>query len=172
MSIGQLRSGYNICVRRPGRAETDVLTRADRKEHAVLQHERRLVGLLDVDVAAHDDPASEAHVPAYLEALGFHQRRRAVREAQPLPVVAGQGEITRWGCRDLILHGRVNILNTDVTVAGGITEWRRVAALASGDSLASVREAIKTREQRRVDLAAASNISTGWPEGRAWTPRQ
>ena len=49
---------------------------------------------------------------------------------------------------------------------------RRVAALASGDSLASVREAIKTREQRRVDLAAASNISTGWPEGRAWTPRQ
>src|SRR5262249_53610454 len=56
---------------------------------------------------------------------------RAVREGQPLPVVAGQGEIARWGCRDLIVHGRVNILNTDVTVAGGITEWRRVAALAS-----------------------------------------
>lgn len=56
---------------------------------------------------------------------------RAVREGQPLPVVAGQGEITRWGCRDLIIHGRINILNTDVTVAGGITEWRRVAALAS-----------------------------------------
>ena len=56
---------------------------------------------------------------------------RAVREASPLPVVAGQGEITRFGCRELVTYGRVNILNTDVTIAGGVTEWRRVAAMAS-----------------------------------------
>ena len=56
---------------------------------------------------------------------------RAVREATSIPVVAGQGEITRFGCRDLILHGRVNILNVDVTIAAGITEWRRIAAMAS-----------------------------------------
>ncbi len=56
---------------------------------------------------------------------------RMVREACRLPVVAGQGEITRFGCRDLILHGRVNILNVDATIAGGVTEWRRIAALAS-----------------------------------------
>ena len=56
---------------------------------------------------------------------------RAVREGTNIPVVAGQGEITRWGCRDLILHGRVNILNVDVTIAGGVTEWRRMAGMAS-----------------------------------------
>jgi len=56
---------------------------------------------------------------------------RLVREATSLPVVAGQGELTRFGCRDLILHGRVNILNVDVTIAGGVTEWRRIAAMAS-----------------------------------------
>ena len=56
---------------------------------------------------------------------------RAVREATSIPVVAGQGEITRFGCRDLILHGGVNILNVDVTIAAGITEWRRIAAMAS-----------------------------------------
>ncbi len=56
---------------------------------------------------------------------------RAVREASPIPVVAGQGEITRFGCRDLIIHGGVGILNVDVTIAGGVTEWRRIAALAS-----------------------------------------
>lgn len=56
---------------------------------------------------------------------------RAVRDGSPIPVVAGQGEISRYGCRDLILHGGVQILNVDVTIAGGVTEWRRIAGLAS-----------------------------------------
>ncbi|OGO28731.1 MAG: hypothetical protein A2W33_01085 [Chloroflexi bacterium RBG_16_52_11] len=56
---------------------------------------------------------------------------RAVHDATSIPVVAGQGEITRFGCRDLIQHGRVDILNVDVTIAGGVTEWRRIAAMAS-----------------------------------------
>jgi D-arabinonate dehydratase len=56
---------------------------------------------------------------------------RQVSEASPIPVVAGQGEITRFGCRDLVLYGRVRILNVDVTIAGGVTEWRRIAAMAS-----------------------------------------
>jgi L-alanine-DL-glutamate epimerase-like enolase superfamily enzyme len=56
---------------------------------------------------------------------------RLVREDASIPVVAGQGEITRFGCRDLIIHGHVDILNVDVTIAGGVTEWRRIAAMAS-----------------------------------------
>ncbi len=56
---------------------------------------------------------------------------RVVRDGISIPVVAGQGEITRFGCRDLVVHGGVNILNVDVTIAGGVTEWRRIAAMAS-----------------------------------------
>jgi L-alanine-DL-glutamate epimerase-like enolase superfamily enzyme len=55
---------------------------------------------------------------------------RLVREATSIPVNAGQGEISRFGCRDLVQIGRVNILNVDVTLAGGITEWLRVAGMA------------------------------------------
>jgi D-arabinonate dehydratase len=55
---------------------------------------------------------------------------RAVAQAASIPVVAGQGEITRFGCRDLITQGSVDILNVDVTIAGGVTEWRRIAAMA------------------------------------------
>jgi D-arabinonate dehydratase len=55
---------------------------------------------------------------------------RLVRENAPIPVTAGQGEISRFGCRDLVLQGRVNYLNVDVTIAGGVTEWRRIAAMA------------------------------------------
>ena len=43
---------------------------------------------------------------------------------------AGQGEISRYGCRDLVVYGRVNILNVDVTIAGGVTEWMKIAAMA------------------------------------------
>jgi L-alanine-DL-glutamate epimerase-like enolase superfamily enzyme len=53
-----------------------------------------------------------------------------VRAAGGIPVCAGQGEISRYGCRDLILAGAVDILNVDVTIAGGVTEWRRIAAMA------------------------------------------
>jgi len=47
-----------------------------------------------------------------------------------IPVNAGQGEISRHGCRDLVVRGAVDILNVDVTIAAGVTEWRRIAAMA------------------------------------------
>ncbi len=47
-----------------------------------------------------------------------------------IPVNAGQGEISRHGCRDLVARGAVDILNVDVTIAGGVTEWRRIAGMA------------------------------------------
>lgn len=53
-----------------------------------------------------------------------------VRNHGGIPVCAGQGEISRYGCRDLMLAGAVDILNVDVTIAGGVTEWRRIAAMA------------------------------------------
>jgi D-arabinonate dehydratase len=49
-----------------------------------------------------------------------------------IPVNAGQGEISRHGCRDLVVRGAVDILNVDATIAAGVTEWRRIAGLASG----------------------------------------
>jgi L-alanine-DL-glutamate epimerase-like enolase superfamily enzyme len=54
-----------------------------------------------------------------------------VRQALDIPIVAGENEFTRWGCRDLITHGSADILNLDTVKAGGITEYRKIAALAS-----------------------------------------
>lgn len=56
---------------------------------------------------------------------------RLVRDNAPIPVTAGQGEISRYGCRDLVVQGHVNNLNVDVTIAGGVTEWQRIAAMAA-----------------------------------------
>jgi L-alanine-DL-glutamate epimerase-like enolase superfamily enzyme len=54
-----------------------------------------------------------------------------VREALDIPITAGENEFTRWGCRDLIVNESADILNLDTVKAGGITEYRKIAALAS-----------------------------------------
>ncbi len=54
-----------------------------------------------------------------------------VKNALDIPIVAGENEFTRWGCRDLIEHRSCDILNLDTVIAGGITEYRKIAALAS-----------------------------------------
>lgn len=54
-----------------------------------------------------------------------------VKQALDIPIVAGENEYTRWGCRDLITAGSADILNLDTVKAGGITEYRKIAALAS-----------------------------------------
>jgi L-alanine-DL-glutamate epimerase-like enolase superfamily enzyme len=50
--------------------------------------------------------------------------------AVDIPIAAGEQEYTRWQFRDLILRGQVDILQPDVIKCGGITEFKKIAALA------------------------------------------
>ena len=54
-----------------------------------------------------------------------------LNDALPMPVVAGECEFTRWGFRDLIVRGKVPVIQPDVARCGGLTEARKIAALAS-----------------------------------------
>ncbi len=54
-----------------------------------------------------------------------------VKRALDIPIVAGENEFTRWGCRELIEAGACDILNLDTVIAGGITEYRKIAGMAS-----------------------------------------
>jgi L-alanine-DL-glutamate epimerase-like enolase superfamily enzyme len=51
--------------------------------------------------------------------------------ATPVPVATGEIEAGRWRFLDLLQKQAAAILQTDATVCGGITEWRRIAATAS-----------------------------------------
>ena len=53
-----------------------------------------------------------------------------VRAVSGIPVAAGQSELSRFGCRDLMQAGAIDICNFDASWGAGPTEWRRVAALA------------------------------------------
>ena len=52
-----------------------------------------------------------------------------VRSSVATPIAAGEHEATRYGFRDLVQAGAVDVLQPDVNRLGGITEARRVWAL-------------------------------------------
>ena len=52
-----------------------------------------------------------------------------VRQATRIPVTAGQSEITSHAIRRLLDAHAVDFVNYDVSEGGGVTDWRRAAAL-------------------------------------------
>ena len=48
-----------------------------------------------------------------------------------VPIATGEIEFTRWGFRDLIERRAVDIVQADPQTCGGLTEWIRIATLAS-----------------------------------------
>ena len=59
-----------------------------------------------------------------------------VRAKTRIPITAGQSEITSHGVRRLIEAGAVDIVNFDASEGGGVTEWRRAAALCAAAGVA------------------------------------
>ena len=67
------------------------------------------------------------------EPVVYHNHRGCaeVRAALDTPVAAGETEYTRYGMRDILEAGAVDVLMPDLQRIGGFSEMRRVAALAS-----------------------------------------
>lgn len=95
-----------------------------------------------VDVNGAFSPHHAIAVGRRLEELGaFHfeepvpshdlEGLARVADALAIPIAAGEMQHTRYQFRDLILHGRVDILQPDIVKAGGFTEMVKIAALAS-----------------------------------------
>jgi L-alanine-DL-glutamate epimerase-like enolase superfamily enzyme len=59
------------------------------------------------------------------------QGYRRLASLVDVPIAAGENEFTRFGFRDLIISEAVDILQPDVTRSGGISECKKIAALAS-----------------------------------------
>ena len=58
------------------------------------------------------------------------ETRHVVNELQDSLVIAGEKEYTRWQIKDLITEGNPDILNPDPIKAGGLTEMKKIAAIA------------------------------------------
>jgi L-alanine-DL-glutamate epimerase-like enolase superfamily enzyme len=63
------------------------------------------------------------------------ESHRRLADALPLTIASGEIAGGRHAHRDLLERGGITVLQPDVAVCGGITEWRRIAAMAAGASV-------------------------------------
>ncbi len=79
-----------------------------------------------------------------------------VRKATRIPITAGQCEITSQGVRRLVDAGAVDLVNYDVSEGGGVTDWRRAAALcgAAGVHMAH-------HEESQISIHLLTSIAHG-----------
>ena len=56
---------------------------------------------------------------------------RRLRQTLDVPIAGGECEFTRYGFRDLIAGGCVDIVQPDLCASGGLSEWVKIAATAS-----------------------------------------
>ncbi|WP_169582069.1 mandelate racemase/muconate lactonizing enzyme family protein [Microbacterium thalassium] len=76
--------------------------------------------------------------PAWLEEpfSPDHARLHSTLAAHtPIPIATGEIEAGRWRHAELLAGGGVQVLQTDAAVCGGITEWRRIAAIADAQGV-------------------------------------
>jgi D-arabinonate dehydratase len=80
-----------------------------------------------------------------------------VRQATRIPITAGQSEITSHAIRRLVEAGAVDFVNYDASEGGGVTDWRRAAALCQA---AGVEMAHHEESQISSHLLAATPHGT------------
>ena len=100
---------------------------------------------------------------------GLAQIRAAVRT----PISSGEHEFTRYGFRDLIAKKAVDILQPDVNRVGGITEARKIWAMAAAYELPVIPHTGKSFSYHLVISHMNSPMAENYvlsPDAEDWTP--
>jgi D-galactarolactone cycloisomerase len=56
---------------------------------------------------------------------------REVKAALTIPIAGGEAEFTRWGFRQILVERAIDILQPDICAAGGFSECKKIADMAS-----------------------------------------
>ena len=66
------------------------------------------------------------------------QGYRRVRDSIDVPIAGGECEYTRFGFRELLAGGCIDIAQPDLCCAGGFTEWQKILALTTAHGVMTV----------------------------------
>jgi L-alanine-DL-glutamate epimerase-like enolase superfamily enzyme len=137
---GYVKSGFKAVKMKVGKL-------SPKEEEARIRAAREAVGpdvhlMLDANNAWSDVPTALSYMKRYEpydpywmeEPFGPDDIDSHAKLAQLTPVVIATGEIAygRWYHKELLDKRGAEILQTDACVCGGITEWKRIAAMAAG----------------------------------------
>jgi L-alanine-DL-glutamate epimerase-like enolase superfamily enzyme len=137
---GYVEKGFRAVKMKVGRL-------SPREEEDRIEAAREAIGadvhlMLDANNAWSDVPTALAYMKCYEpydpywieEPFGPDDIDSHAKLAELTPIVVATGEIAygRWYHKELLDKRGAEILQTDAVVCGGITEWKRIAALAAG----------------------------------------
>jgi len=74
------------------------------------------------------------------------------------PIAGGEHEYTRWGIKELVTRRAVDVLQPDITWAGGITETKKICAIASAFDVPVIPHASWTEAAQAVVFS--ENLAT------------
>ena len=129
--------------------------------------------LIDAGLGYGDDARTAIRVARELEELGIgwleepflpdaYEAYAELADTVDLTIAAGEQDVTRWGFRELIERGHVDLVQPDVTRCGGITETLRIAELAREHGVETVPHAWKSG----IIKAASLHVNAVLPEAR------
>jgi D-galactarolactone cycloisomerase len=75
----------------------------------------------ELDIAWFEEPVPPEDLHGY----------RQVKPARHIPIAGGEAEFTRWGFRPILVDRTIDILQPDVCAAGGLSECKKIADMAS-----------------------------------------
>jgi D-galactarolactone cycloisomerase len=75
----------------------------------------------DLDIGWFEEPVPPEDLAGY----------REVKAALRMPIAGGEADFTRWGFRRLLVERAIDIVQPDVTAAGGISECKKIADMAN-----------------------------------------
>jgi L-rhamnonate dehydratase len=129
--------------------------------------------MIDAGLGYGDDARTAIGVARELEQLGIgwleepflpdaYEAYAELADEVDITIAAGEQDATRWGFRELIERGHVDLVQPDVTRCGGITETLRIAALAGERGVETVPHAWKSG----IIKAASLHVNAVLPEAR------
>jgi L-rhamnonate dehydratase len=129
--------------------------------------------LIDAGLGYEDDAQTAIRVARELEQLGIgwleepflpdaYEAYAELADTVDMTIAAGEQDVTRWGFRELIERGHVDLVQPDVTRCGGITETLRIAKLAAEHGVGTVPHAWKSG----IIKAASLHVNAVLPDGR------
>jgi L-alanine-DL-glutamate epimerase-like enolase superfamily enzyme len=110
----------------------------------------------------------EEFQPTWLEEpLGFDDRDVHVRLGRTtrIPLAVGEHFFTRWRFHQILESGAATALQPDPDTAGGVTEMRKIIALASTYGVSVIPTRTSRIETRFTGFSRAPSAPARWPSG-------
>lgn len=98
----------------------------------------------------------------------FYEQYNELKTKTTIPIAGGECEYTRFGFNQLIKNKSVDILQPDICASGGLTEAKRIGALASANGIDLIPHTWGTSIGIHVALHFISNIES--IPGRMYQP--